>query len=233
MQWNTGIINTENVCHLGTQIFCFRTCLLSNCSMVFERSTCKSTFTYFWQVPRWVSYFTMLGKVSPQLAQLTPPAGELGGPAAAGGGGTTSCGKSSSLGPEVIFCLTEWFSELGSVNVEVLAAVSESLSLAMFASFAFSSAPSGLSHLVSVFSLGAVLGSCFPPTLKSSSGMQTFLWAMYSTRLAKPAPHCPHVRLSNSEPNLLGLVFSLSSEPGPSFSVSLTWKLRDNLIRSS
>ena len=233
MQWNTGIINTENVCHLGTQIFCFRTCLLSNCSMVFERSTCKSTFTYFWQVPRWVSYFTMLGKVSPQLAQLTPPAGELGGPAAAAGGGTTSWGTSSSLGPDVIFCLTEWFSESGSTDIEALAAVSESLSLAMFASFTFSSAPSGLSHLVSVFSLGAVLGSCFPPTLKSSSGMQTFLWAMYSTRLAKPAPHCPHVRLSNREPNLLGLVFSLSSEPGPSFSVSLTWKLRDNLIRSS
>ena len=168
----------------------------------------------------------MLGKVSPQLAQLTPPAGELGGPAAAGGWGTTSSGHtlgtSPSLSSDVIFWLMEWFSESGSMDFLVLAAVSESVSLAMFVSFASSSEPSGLSHLVSVFSVGAVLGSCFPPTLKSSSGMQTFLWAMYSTRLAKPAPHCPHVRLSNSEPNLLGLVFSLSSEPGPASSASPT-----------
>ena len=48
--------------------------------------------------------------------------------------------------------------------------------------------------------------------LKSSSGTQTFLWPMYSIKLANPAPHWPQLRLSNKDPNLaeVGFWFSLS-----------------------
>ena len=71
-----------------------------------------------------------------------------------------------------------------------------------------------------------------------SSGTQSFLCPMYSISVEKPAPQCPQLKLSKSEPNLFGFVFSfsscwVSSVPGLGSESLLVLVLRSDLSRSA